>query len=288
MQMVNGRELPGLVVGGMIVMARCRCGASLVPDLHFCVACGARQEPVVRRVPAMAGAGYPPPTHRPAPVPPAVFGPPVHPRPATVGPPRSNAPWIVAGVSAVVAVVLLALGLLLALRPTATTTVAVPTPVAAPTVTVGVPVAREASEGSEGSEGSDATGTDPSSGTAGASLQGLVEADRSTVEGVVGTWVPQLSAKHEGTKADGITYDDASILDHYSALAARYPSAALLWSGDWPVFNGSDYWVVVYPQSFPTAAGANAWCDAQGFAADDCLAKKLSHSGGPAGTTVPR
>lgn len=264
---------------------RCRCGAALVPDLHFCVACGARSELVVGRMPATAGAARPvrpsgppvPPRRMPTPGPmPAPF-----PVPPSV-PSRSNAPWIVAGASAVLAVVLVALAVVASMRPVAATTVAVPTPVAAPTVTVGVPVASEASESSETSR------VDPSSGAATASLEGLVEVDRATVEGVVGSWVPQLSAKRAGTKADGIVYDDASILSHYSSLAARYPSAALLWSGDWPVFNGSDYWVVIYPQSFATADAANRWCDAQGFAADDCLAKKLSHPGGPAGTTQPR
>ncbi len=88
--------------------------------------------------------------------------------------------------------------------------------------------------------------------------------------------------------ADGITYDDDAILAHYSSLLARDPSAVMLYSGDWPVFNGNDYWVVVHPQGFSTAAAANAWCDAQGYSTDDCLAKKLSHSGGPSGTTVPR
>jgi hypothetical protein len=62
----------------------------------------------------------------------------------------------------------------------------------------------------------------------------------------------------------------------------------MLWSGDWPVFNGDDFWVVVHPQGFSTAAAANAWCNAQGFSTDDCFAKELSHSGGPAGTTVQR
>ncbi|HEY2194593.1 MAG TPA: hypothetical protein VGH76_20160 [Actinomycetospora sp.] len=36
-------------------MSRCRCGAALLPDLHFCVACGARQE-LGARVPVVAGA----------------------------------------------------------------------------------------------------------------------------------------------------------------------------------------------------------------------------------------
>ncbi|MDL5154404.1 zinc ribbon domain-containing protein [Actinomycetospora termitidis] len=196
-------------------------------------------------------------------------------------PRRSNAPWIVAGIAVAVALLLVAIGVLATLRPAATTTVAVPTPVAAPTVTVGVPVASETSSGSS-------SPSYDSGSAAAATLQGYVEADRSTVNGLVGTWVPQLSAKHDGTVADGITYDDDAILSHFSSLAARYPSAALLWSGDWPVFQGDDYWVVVYPQSFATADAANAWCDAQGFAADDCLAKKLSHTGGPSGTTVPR
>ena len=71
------------------------------------------------------------------------------------------------------------------------------------------------------------------------------------------------------------------------SIGSCRPSVATA-SGDWPVFNGNDYWVVVHPQGFSTAAAANAWCDAQGYSTDDCLAKKLSHSGGPSGTTVPR
>jgi hypothetical protein len=108
------------------------------------------------------------------------------------------------------------------------------------------------------------------------------------VDSVTDSWVPQLSSKRPGTVAGGVTYDADAILTHYQVLAATYPGAALLWSGDWPVFKGHDYWVVIVAQPFATAAQANAWCDAQGFGADDCLAKKLSHSGGPQGTTVPR
>ena len=69
---------------------------------------------------------------------------------------------------------------------------------------------------------------------------------------------------------------------------ATTPNVRLLWSGDWSVYRESDYWVAIYGQGFTTAAGANAWCDAQGFAADDCFAKRLSRTAGPAGTTEPR
>jgi hypothetical protein len=292
-------------------MGRCRCGAALVPDLHFCVACGARQD-LAGRVPVAAGARYAGPvSHGPVSRGPVSRGPvsrgPVSrgPGPAPAGlaqyspprpipyvaaptygpgaPARSTVPWIVAGVSVVVAVVLVAVGVLAA-RPAAVVT---PTPVVTPTMTVGVPVPVAASS-ERGSDGVSSSSSGSTSTSASSALAAQVASDRPIVEGLVGPWVPQLSAKRDGLVADGITYDDDAILAHWSTLTSRDPSAVMLFSGDWPVFNGSDFWVVVHPQGFATAAAANAWCDAQGYAADDCYAKKLSHSGGPSGTTVTR
>ena len=115
-----------------------------------------------------------------------------------------------------------------------------------------------------------------------------VAADRTDVEAIVGSWVPQLSAKRPGTVADGQTYDNSSILAKYQNLRARYPSARLLWSGDWPVFSGTNYWVTIAAQPFQTADEANAWCDAQGIGADDCFAKNVSHTGSAGGSTKNR
>ena len=232
--------------------------------------------------PAVAPSSFP----YPAPVPHGAVLPVGPPVPAT--PARSTVPWIVAGVSIIVAVVLVAVGVLAA-RPAVIFGAAAPTPVVTPTVTVGVPVPAVASS-SVGHLGIPATRSASTGGSssASASLAAQVASDSSTVEGLVGQWVPQLSSKRDGLVADGITYDDDAILAHYSSLLARDPSAVMLYSGDWPVFNGNDYWVVVHPQGFSTAAAANAWCDAQGYSADDCFAKKLSYSGGPSGTTVQR
>ncbi|NMO92283.1 hypothetical protein [Actinomycetospora sp. TBRC 11914] len=211
--------------------------------------------------------------------------------PLAPAPQRSTVPWIVAGVSVVVAVVLVAVGVLAA-RPAVIFGAPATTPVVTPTVTVGVPVPAVASSATGSSSGSSSgpssSGPSSSGGSSSAALEAQVASDRSTVEGLVGEWVPQLSAKKDGLVADGITYDDAAILAHFTTLQGRDPSAVMLWSGDWPVFNGGNFWVVVHPQGFSTAAAANAWCDAQGFSSDDCFAKKLSHSGGPAGTTVQR
>jgi hypothetical protein len=53
----------------------------------------------------------------------------------------------------------------------------------------------------------------------------------------------------------------------------------MLTSGDFPVYKLSGFWVTVVPTTFTTAASANAWCDAAGFATEDCYAKRLAHSG---------
>lgn len=295
------------------MVERCRCGAELLPHVHFCVSCGAD------RATAGAAAGRPPsypgpsavpdtlvgpyastvpgpppypPTAQQVPYAPTLQGPPPYPPPGALPPPmppgyaahdhrypaaprRSPAPALIA--VAVVLVLLASAGAaLVVLRPAFV--FGEPEPV--------VSSAAAPAAGSAQPFMPSTTAAAPSSPTD--QLRAQVDQDRSRVESVTGMWVPQLSSKRPGTVADGTTYDDASILAHYRGLASQYPGAALLWSGDWPVFKGSDYWVVIVAQPFSTAEQANAWCDAQGFGRDDCLAKTLSHSGSPAGTTVNR
>ncbi|MDD7941989.1 hypothetical protein PHK61_26590 [Actinomycetospora lutea] len=121
-----------------------------------------------------------------------------------------------------------------------------------------------------------------------ATLQAVVDADRNAMEGFDGMWVPQLSSKKSGTVDNGTVYDASSIYRHYESLVSGETNVRMLWSGDWSVYRESDYWVVVAGEGFATAAGANAWCDARGFPADDCFAKRLSHTAGPAGSTELR
>ncbi|NWJ69357.1 hypothetical protein HX744_01920 [Pseudonocardia sp. ICBG1122] len=300
------------------MVERCRCGAELLGSLHFCVGCGrpraqavvprprtgavqvgapvpqgrnpaqhpsaaryrpaAQYRPVDRYCPAAPAsapsvrAGPQPTVHAPGWDPPAGWGP--------VAPAPSRTPWVVA--SLVLVTLLLAGAALLVLRPdllpgTAPTV----TPAAAPVPVVVAPAAAPVVIPPTTS----VPGYTPSPTT---SLTEQAAADSPRVAATAGYWVPQLSSKRAGTSDGGITYDEQGILDHYRGLAAQYPGAALVWSGDWPVFRNSDYWVVVVARPFTTAAGANAWCDAQGFGSDDCFAKKISWSDGPQGSTVHR
>lgn len=187
--------------------------------------------------------------------------------------------WTVA-VAGLLVVGLLAAVAVLVLRPT-TVTVAAPAPVTTTrTVVPSAPTDDTVSGYRSGSTDTEATSA--------ALLAEGVEADRASVESLVGSWVPQLSSKRLGTVADGITYDSTAILGHYNELSDRYGPVRLVDSGDWPVFRESDYWVVVAAQPFRTAAQANAWCSAQGLGADDCFAKRLAHSGTSADNTGAR
>lgn len=112
--------------------------------------------------------------------------------------------------------------------------------------------------------------------------------DAPLAESMVGSWVPQLSAKNVGLVADGRTYDAAAIWADHQGLRAARPSAFLVWSGDYTSFRSPDYWVTLVAQPFATADQAIGWCTAQGFAPTQCLAKRLSHTGGPQGNTAQR
>lgn len=121
-----------------------------------------------------------------------------------------------------------------------------------------------------------------------AALQQEVNNDRSSVEQLVGQWVPQLSSKSYGTVADGVTYDYEAIWNDFQTTRQSHADALLLWSGDYTSFTFDNYWVTVVPEPSGTGAQANAWCDSQGFGKDQCFAKRISHSAKPKGSTLPR
>lgn len=121
-----------------------------------------------------------------------------------------------------------------------------------------------------------------------AALDAEVNQDRPAAEALVGSWVSQVSSKRPGLVSGGITYDYQAIWQDFAALKARYPTALLIWSGDYTSYTYRDFWITVVPTPYPDGASANSWCDGQGFAPADCYAKRLVHGGAPAANTVLR
>jgi hypothetical protein len=119
-------------------------------------------------------------------------------------------------------------------------------------------------------------------------LAALVAADRAAGEALVDRWVPQVASKQVGTIDAGVTYDEAAILTEVEALKRRFPEAVVVRSDDFASFRRPGFWVTLVAVPSPSADGANAWCADNGFAPGRCFAKRLSHSSGPQGNTVPR
>ena len=146
--------------------------------------------------------------------------------------------------------------------------------------------ARPASADGSANSGSGSTARSGASATS--LLQDQRETDRDALSGVVGSWLPQVSSKREGTTVDGVSWTAARIWQEFERTREQHPNARLAWSDDWSSFRQGGYWVTVIDERYSSAAQANSWCEAQGFATDQCYAKRLTTTGGFAGNTVPR
>ncbi|HEX8519177.1 MAG TPA: hypothetical protein VF667_06255 [Pseudonocardia sp.] len=225
---------------------------------------GPRTPAAPHRAAAAVGTRSTPPPTRPDTSPPTLADAPAPTRPDTAPPTRRLAPHRPAGrqalrAAAVWAAVLAVatagvVALAAATRPSRP---AVPDPtVAAATRTNPAP----------------APTTRPSDPTA--ALESLRAQDAPAVERLAESWVAQLATLPAAAAPDRA---DAAVLAGHDRLRAQHPGAVLLRSPGWNF--GGDYWVTVMATPFPSAEAANAWCDTNRFAGQDCFAKKLSHSG---------
>ncbi|OBB77402.1 hypothetical protein A5759_03940 [Mycobacterium sp. 852014-52144_SCH5372336] len=124
---------------------------------------------------------------------------------------------------------------------------------------------------------------------AGAALTELSDSDYPAVKASMANhWVPQISSKQVGLFTDGITYQNADILRNHLSLRQQYDSVRLVSSNHWTVFKGPNWWVTMVDAPSSDAAMANGWCDAKGIDSWNCLAKFLSDTVGPEGTTAIR
>lgn len=112
-----------------------------------------------------------------------------------------------------------------------------------------------------------------------AALRRLKREDAPYAAEWVGSWVPQVSSKTDGTQDDGIEYDYTAIYENHLQLALTYPDVRLLWSSDWN-FQVPRLWVTVVGLPQDTWQPVLDWCDEQGIGLGDCAAKRL-RPGGP-------
>src|SRR5664279_1658122 len=98
-----------------------------------------------------------------------------------------------------------------------------------------------------------------------------VRSDRSIADSTIRYWIPQLSSTQSGSEA----------WSRFTTTQATYPDAFMVWSNDYSTSQVQNYFQTLVPREFSTAAEANAWCDSEGFSADNCFARRLSHQDGP-------
>jgi zinc-ribbon domain len=240
------------------------CGRELSPHARFCGSCGTPVAQQQQQQPSEPET-IPQPTPYPPPIPPRHSA------------PRSLLLPIVAGVAVLA---LATTGVVVFLLPRSTSQAQPPaTTSSVPTTTTTISTTLTTT--------TETTTTTPRPPTE-ADLQEQATADRNTVETLVGQWVPQISSKKLGLVVNGVQFGYPEIMADFQSLKSRFPQAVLLNSNDYTNFSGTDFWVTVQATTFGTADEANAWCDQQGFAADDCYASRLMHTGGPAGNSKTR
>lgn len=133
-----------------------------------------------------------------------------------------------------------------------------------------------------------ATLSDGNNFTADQELRKTAARDRVHAEMLSNAWTPQISSLRNGTVSDGTVYDAAMILSVFTRLKQRYPQAILVSSDDYSSFSAHGFWVVLVPPAYQSPSQANAWCDSQALAPEDCFAKFLSHDSSPDGAAVLR
>lgn len=122
-----------------------------------------------------------------------------------------------------------------------------------------------------------------------ADLAATTDADRPTVDSHLGRWIPQLSAKREGLRWEGIDYGFAQILGLHRELDGRY--GALLVSGAEYNFRIDDnpmtgWFITLADQSYATSDGALDWCRQHQIDRDNCAAKLITNDQNADGTLV--
>ena len=122
-------------------------------------------------------------------------------------------------------------------------------------------------------------------GSSSSSINSLISQDKVIAGSLDEYWVPMLSQKWEGLRADGRTYDQYEVVNLDRQLRSQYGSI-VIWSGEYTSFFRSDMWVHVVPMRYSDKEEALNWCRNSNLTREFCGAKFLSHIKNSKGTTA--
>ncbi len=106
-------------------------------------------------------------------------------------------------------------------------------------------------------------------------LDSVVASDSAAASALEGLWTAQLASSAPGESP-------AQFLSKYHDLAAQYPGALLIWSGDWAGSFGPssrESWVVLSGEGYDATRPLLEWCASEGWSPGQCWAKRLATFG---------
>lgn len=129
-----------------------------------------------------------------------------------------------------------------------------------------------------GTVGGESASDDESEENARKALDWQVQHDKAAAGAFMSTYTTQLSSKRKDMVIESKTWSYRDILAHFITLRDKHPNVLLIWSGDWPTYDGNStkYYVIISGESFATIDDAWAWCSANGYTQVDCLPVNLS------------
>ena len=143
------------------------------------------------------------------------------------------------------------------------------------------PDTEQTTPGSDAATTSTTPGTDAPTSTAGPlggqeQLDAWLAGDEPTADGLVGMYVPQMSAKFEGQEENGITYGPDEIVADHQQYLDQY--GAILVDGSVYNFQSNNeqmvgWYLSIVPEPFFTKDESNQWCTDRGFDTSHCFGR---------------
>lgn len=103
--------------------------------------------------------------------------------------------------------------------------------------------------------------------------------DASQTSQFYSDYTTQLSSKKYNMNINGKAWKYTDIYEQFLKLHYKHPNAILIWAADYYNYtkhgHAADYYVILSGETFSRADDATAWCSANGYAAEDCVAVDL-------------